>query len=328
MSINASSVSAITSLVGVSGREGDVLMEAERRLTMAGARCEYDSFGNLCVTKGNPDGITFYIHVDTPGFYTTYIERDGKVRIGAVGDIKPMQYTQVISERGVRGVLVKDSYPTDRDENSDDPNSYYIDIGRQSASESAKYVSISDTFVFRSPVVRMGTRLMGFGLSDRIFLCIILDLIENTDISGRFVFTVQHRAGSRGEHTAVYNESTVDENGISVFLGSCYPESARCDDGVLIITKGDDIISDLLLSKNLFEYAKESSVKTKLTASAKLSRFVNLSASAGNGTRALSLSIPAERYTTPCESISLQDVREAQKLIEIICRDGKKALKP
>lgn len=328
MSISASSVSALTSLVGVSGREKDVLMEAERRFTMAGAHCEYDGFGNLAVTRGEENGITFYIHVDTPGFYTTYMERDGRIRIGTVGDIKPMLYAPVISERGVRGVFVKDSCPTSDGENvkpSDNPNSYYIDIGRDGLLESSKYVSVSDTFVFYSPITRIGSRLMGFGISDRIFLCILLDLIENTDISGRFVFTVQHRVGSRGDVAAVYNESKIMQDNISVFLGSCYPGNAKCTDGALIITKGDDIISDLALSRELFTFAKNLHIKTKLTADAKVSRFVNLSASAGEGTRLLSLSVPAQRYSTPCEAVSLQDVKEAEKLIEAICREGRKA---
>ena len=99
----------------VSGREDAIRNKISEIIAPLCDECYTDALGNLiALKKGSakePKRIMLCAHMDEIGFIVTYIEEKGFIRIAPIGGINPVSAasSEVVSERGVRGVVVCES---------------------------------------------------------------------------------------------------------------------------------------------------------------------------------------------------------------------------
>ena len=188
-----------------------------------------DALGNLIAKKcgkGEGGSVMLCAHMDEIGFLVNFIEDSGMLRVATVGGISMSAsvYSEVLSEKGVRGVLVPNADTKAADLKAD---KLYIDIGAKNKKEAERRVSIGDFFVQKGSLTRlMGKRVAGRPLDDRVGCAVLLDIAErlsavDTECDVYYVFSVQEEVGCRGSMTAAF--------GIAPDYALCFDVTATGD---------------------------------------------------------------------------------------------------
>lgn len=167
-----------------------------------------DTLGNLIVRKkGSGPKIMFAAHMDSIGFIVTHIEKEGFLRVGRLGGIRPQEiaFTPVRFKNGVKGVIVPEEKAEFGKLKLDE---CFIDIGASSEEEAKKLVQVGDTAVYDTDVISMGNKVVSPYMDNRVSCAILLAALEqlpkNCPNDIFFVFTVQEEVGLRGSRTAAY----------------------------------------------------------------------------------------------------------------------------
>ena len=196
----------------VSGREEKIRALLGEKIAPFADETRVDNLGNLIACKkGSGGGKTVMLcaHMDEIGFLVTFIEESGMLRLAPVGGIHfgATSFTELISEKGVRGVLITEGKVKAADYTAD---KFYIDIGAKSRKEAERKVSIGDFFVAEGGVRRLlGKRVCGRPLDDRIGCAVVLAIAErlwSETLAGDvyYVFSVQEEVGCRGALPAAF----------------------------------------------------------------------------------------------------------------------------
>lgn len=167
-----------------------------------------DTLGNLIVRKkGSGPRIMFAAHMDSIGFIVTHIEKEGFLRVGRLGGIRPQEiaFTPVRFKNGVKGVIVPEEKAEFGKLKLDE---CFIDIGASGEEEAKKLVQVGDTAVYDTNVISMGNKVVSPYMDNRVSCAILLAALEqlpqNCPNDIFFVFTVQEEVGLRGSRTAAY----------------------------------------------------------------------------------------------------------------------------
>lgn len=310
----------------VSGRESTV---QNKILTYIAPLCDKvreDAMGNLIALKRgtgeDKKSIMLCAHMDEIGFMVTHIDDKGFIRVSPVGGINftAAVYGYVISENGVKGVLVPDSGTKAEDLGFD---KVYIDIGAKDKKDAEKRVSIGDTFSLEPSVTKIGKKICGHPMDDRIGCVALIEIAKK--LSGveckndiYFCFSVQEEVGVRGAKTAAYQ---IDPDYAIVFdvtgtgdVPSSKPMACAVGDGAAIKVKDNSVICDRECVQTLVRLAKENGIKHQMeilpyggtdTSSIQMSR---------GGSKAMALSIPTRYIHTGVEMIDMNDVSECVRL--------------
>ena len=127
----------------VSGREENVMAKISEILAPLCDEVKIDNMGNVIGVKyGNGEKadkkkVMLCGHADEIGFLVTFIEESGYIRVSAIGGINTVAaaYTEVVSDKGVRGVIsVSESKKKGEEIKVED---LYIDIGAKNKKELA-----------------------------------------------------------------------------------------------------------------------------------------------------------------------------------------------
>ena len=135
----------LNTAAGVSGRENGIANKILTYIAPLTDKVWQDPMGNLiAVKKGKSEGakkIMLCAHMDEIGFMVTHIDERGFIKIAPIGGINFISacFTYVISENGVRGVLVPVSGTAPADIKAD---KVYIDIGAKDKKDAEKKVKI------------------------------------------------------------------------------------------------------------------------------------------------------------------------------------------
>ena len=213
----------------ISGREDNVRGLLSELILPFADEVRVDALGNLIAKKkgtGDGESIMLCAHMDEIGFLVNFIEDSGMLRVATVGGIgmAASVFSEVVSEKGVCGVLVPNADTKPADYKAD---KIYIDIGARSKKEAERRVSIGDFFTQKGGVIRlMGKRVAGRPLDDRIGCAVLLDIAERLSaltLEGDvyYVFSVQEEVGCRGAMTAAF--------GISPDYALCFDVTATGD---------------------------------------------------------------------------------------------------
>ena len=170
----------LCNISSVSGRE-DAIRNKLRELVAPFCDEVYtDALGNLiAVKKGaltDAKNIMLCAHMDEIGFLVNFIEDNGMLRIAPVGGISftACAYSQVVSENGIKGVIVPDGKTKAADFKSE---VFYIDIGAKDKKQAESKVSIGDFFVVTPDLVKLsGNRVCGRPLDDRVGCAVVLGI--------------------------------------------------------------------------------------------------------------------------------------------------------
>ena len=196
----------------VSGREKKIRNLISEMVAPFCDEVKTDNLGNLIgIKRGSENGknIMLAAHMDEIGFLVTFIEDSGIARIAPVGGISfsAAAYARVVSENGVRGVIVPDSKTKPEDYKADN---FYIDIGARNKKAAEQKIAIGDFFVLTPSLERlMGQRVCGRPLDDRVGCLVLLGIAEalaevKTENNIYYVFSTQEEVGCRGAMPASF----------------------------------------------------------------------------------------------------------------------------
>lgn len=193
----------LLSSFGVSGHEKEVRKVILDELKDANCNIREDKLGNLIVKIGEGEKkLMICAHMDQIGIIATYVEDNGFIRVGSLGDFKCAEIVHNFV-RFENGIIGKVGTSKDNPEIGD----LFIDIGKESREEVIKLVHEGEVACFIGHAVTLDNRLLGPGLDNRIGCYILLRIIKeikevNSEIY--FVFSSQAELGGRGARAASF----------------------------------------------------------------------------------------------------------------------------
>lgn len=303
----------------VSGNEGNISNKILAYIAPLTDKVWEDPMGNLIAVKygkgENKKKIMLCAHMDEIGFIVTHIDDRGFIRVSPIGGINfvAAAYSFVISENGVKGVMVPDGGTKAADLGAD---KVYIDIGAKDKKEAEKKVKIGDTFNLESSVTRIGKKICGRPMDDRIGCVALIEVAQklsegcNNDIY--FCFSVQEEVGVRGSKTAAYGIEpdyaiVFDVTGTGDVPGA---KAMACSvgGGAAIKIKDNSVICDRETNQKLIEIAKANDIKYQceiLTYGGTDTSSIQMSRA---GCKATAISIPTRYIHSGVEMIDTSDV--------------------
>ena len=309
---------------GVSGREDKIREAIKKEVEPYADEITVDPVGNLIARKkGNGKKIMLCAHMDEIGFFATFIDDSGFIKVSPVGGINATAcaFGEVVSENGVRGVIIPEGTDKPKVENM------FIDIGAKTKKQAEKKVKVGDYFVAAPNFKRlMGNRYIGRPFDDRVGCAILVEALKSvkkTDNDLYFVFSTQEEVGSRGSKPASYSIApdiglAFDVTGTGDKPGD-KPLAIKLGAGCTIKLKDESVICSPELVKQMREIAKENKVKYQDEVLPYGGTDTSALQVAGKGALVSAISIPSAYIHSGVEMIDMDDVKEAVKLTVLLC---------
>ncbi len=323
----------LNSCHSVSGREKAVSDKIMSYIAPLTDKAWNDAMGNLIAVKyGNGENkkkIMLCAHMDEIGFIVTHVEESGLLRIAPIGGINFVSaaYSYVVSENGVKGILVPEAGTSAADIKAD---KVYIDIGAKDKKDADKKVSVGDTFVVEPSVQKIGRRICGRPMDDRIGCVALIKIAEKlkdeviaNDVY--FVFSVQEEVGCRGSKTAAY--AIAPDYGIAfdVTITGDVPGAKPMDcaigDGAAIKVKDSSVICDRDTVNKLVELARSNDIKYQTEVLIAGGTDTSSMQMAGAGARVGALSIPTRYIHSSVEMLDMGDVSACVDLAVVFIKE-------
>lgn len=309
---------------GISGREDKIAEVIKKEVEAYADEVYTDPVGNLIAhKKGNGKKVMFAAHMDEIGYFVTFIDDRGLIKVGNVGGINAIAgaFTQVVSEKGVYGVIV----PSDMKDVKVD--GLYIDIGAKTKKQAESKVKIGDYFVHVPTFRRLNgsTRYIGRPFDDRIGCAVLIETlknVKNTDNDLYFVFSVQEEVGCRGAKPAAY--SIEPEVGIAIDVTAVggKPGAPTMDvklgGGAAIKIKDASVICSYEIVNKMRELAKENKVKYQEEILIRGGTDTSAMQISKGGCLAGAISVPSAYIHSVNEMIDMSDVKEIVKLATLV----------
>jgi putative aminopeptidase FrvX len=199
----------LTEARGVPGYEDRVREIVRREFADSVDRVRTDAMGNVVGTiEGRTDAaVAVAAHMDEIGFMVRHVTDEGFVQVDALGGFDPRvlraQRVTVHGTEDLTGVIgsVPPHTLTDEQREANDAVSdVFIDLGRDGDAV-AELVSVGDLVTLEQTTTRMGDRVTGKALDDRVCLFAALEAarrIDDPDVTIHIAATVQEEVGLRG----------------------------------------------------------------------------------------------------------------------------------
>ena len=313
----------------ISGREAAIRDKINEMISPFVDETRVDNLGNLiALRRGYAEDkkkIMLCAHMDEIGFIVTYIEDKGFIRISTVGGINLVAsaFSEVVSERGVKGVLVPESEVKSSDFA---PTKFVIDIGAKSKKDAERRVKIGDFFVVTPSLTKLsGKRVAGRPLDDRIGCAVMLKIAKALSDTPQkhdvyYVFSVQEEVGLRGSKPATFAVSPDVALCFDVTSTGDTPSSKPMDcavgKGAAVKIKDNSVICHPMLVSELCELAEKNSIpyqREVLTFGGTDTASMQLT---GLGCMAGALSIPTRYVHSGVELCDMGDLRACIDLAE------------
>ena len=280
--------------------------------------------GNLiCLKKGKDSSkrVMIAAHMDEIGFVVTNITKDGYIKVSNIGGINATysSFQNVVFENGTKGIIVLD------DKAKSDPKvkDMVVDIGAKNKKDAERKVKVGDTCAVAPQLTRlMNNRLSAKAFDNRIGVAVALYSLKNVSTptyDTYYVFTVQEEVGLRGSKASAFTVAPDYSVAIDVTRTGDAPGVAEMecvlDGGAAIKIKDSSVICSRLMVEKLTEAAKANKIKHQFeilegggtdTASMQVT---------GAGSYVGAISVPVRYVHSPVETLSLNDVMDATKLL-------------
>lgn len=310
---------------GPSGSEHNVAEAVKTLLHGHVDAIRTDALGNLIVEKYGTDDnakrIMVAAHMDQIGLVVTAVEKEGFLRVHAVGGIgiKQSQYRRVIFENGVEGVLVSQPVESGEPKLKD----MFIDIGAADREEALSQVQIGDIAVYAPEVFSLGKhRLAAPAMDNRCACALLVELLlyaedqKNTIIG---VFTSQEEVGIRGAKVAAYALNPDLGLALDVTAWGDTPETKIPDiklgQGPAVKIMDRSMIASPLVREMLFDAADAAEVPVQREVLPYGGTDGAAIQHSRGGIPAGTLSIPCRYVHSACEVIDMRDMEGALKLL-------------
>ncbi len=285
--------------------------------------CTTDVMGNLiCHKKGAGPKVLFCAHMDSIGAIVTHVEKEGYLRFGKIGGLRPhsMLHTPVRFKNGVRGMIGLDEGVSTEKMTVDD---LCIDIGAHDAEEAKAMVKIGDTAVYDSPTFAAGDRLISPYMDNRISCLVMLKAIEKLQHSSNdlyFVFTAQEELGLRGAKTVAYEVNP--DYGIAIDvtisgdeMGTKHRGSSVLGGGAAIKVMDTSVICHPEMVKRLEDLAKERGIPHQMDIIKGGGTDAGAIHTTRSGVLTGGVSIPCRYVHSPVEMVDRGDVDACARLV-------------
>lgn len=311
---------ALNACHGVSGREKTVADKIMTYMAPITDKVWSDAMGNLLAVKygkgENKKKIMLCAHMDEIGFIITHIEDSGLLRLAPVGGINFISaaYSYVVSENGVKGILIPEAGTAPADIKAEKT---YIDIGAKDKKDAEKKVKVGDCFMVEPSVTKVGRRVCGRPMDDRIgcvALIKIAEKLKDEEIENDvyFVFSVQEEVGLRGSKTAAFAVAPDYGLAFDVTATGDVPGARTMDcavgDGAAIKVKDSSVICDRETVETLVDLAKKNDIKYQMEVLVAGGTDTASMQMAGSGAKVSGLSIPTRYIHSTVEMIDMGDV--------------------
>ena len=308
---------------GPAGDEAGIRAVIEEMASPYADEMMTDTMGNLIVRKkGAGPKVMFAAHMDSIGFIVTHIEKEGFLRVGRLGGIRPQEiaFTPVRFKNGTKGVIVPEEKADFGKLKLDE---CYIDIGAKNDEDAKKLVQVGDTAIYDTAVISAGCKVISPYMDNRVSCAILLAaLAQMPEVMPNdvyFVFTVQEEVGLRGAKTAAY---AVDPDyGIAVDVTDVDDTPGSEKNGTVQLGKGAAIKlmdSSVICHPEVVKILSDLSEGKKIAAQKDILRAGGTDAGAMHvsrmGVRAGGISIPCRYIHSPVEMVPLDDFKSCVDL--------------
>lgn len=347
----------LSDIIGPSYREDRVIEYLVKEFRKITSNVEVDNIGNINVifkSKSNPDKfITLFAHSDEIGFVIKKIENNGFIRIERIGGVNRNilhgTTIQFINENGdiILGVIGVKSHHFMKDSEKGilaSQDELYVDIGAFSNEEVYnKYnLRVGSIAVLYSKARVNNDLIIGKAMDDRANCALLLSLaeeIKDADINFSVCITisVQEEFNIRGILPSIERIKPYIAIGLDITPSCDTPDLYGFSD--IMINKGVGIttmnfhgrgtlagmIADEKLLKHITKVADNNKILYQYeVALGVLTETAFLEFSGNYGVPCASLSIPTRYTHTNIETISINDLISAKKLLYLFLKDIKK----
>jgi endoglucanase len=327
----------LSEAAGVPGREEAIRAIVMRELKGHVDSISVDTMGNVIAFKEGiarkRERVMFAAHMDEIGFYVSFVDDRGFVRLQEVGGFdtrnlfsrRVIVHTQKGLMRGVLNVGGKPIHTASLEERraAKEVSDFFVDLGL-SGKEVAKRVQIGDMVTLDAPFVEFGKYASGKCLDNRVQVYIGIRALQalkknKNDIYG--VFTVQEEVGLRGAFTSTY--------GVDPHIGICLDTTIASDipgvpgeqrvtalgQGVAIKVLDGSVICHRELVEQFVALAKRSKIKHQMEVLPRGGTDAGAIQRTRAGVKTITLSVPTRYIHTTVETVHVDDVRATEALL-------------
>jgi endoglucanase len=300
-----------------------------------------DVHGNLIAIK-NPNGkvkVMLAGHCDQIGMMVTYIDDKGFIYFKQIGGIDPtvVPGTNLVIHTAngpVNGVIgFKPIHLIKSEERGKklDLSKLWIDIGAKSGEEAKKIVRVGDPITYRLAVTELGNnRISTPACDDKTGVFVVMNALKlfsefiqplgGHDVALYAVSTVQEEVGLRGARTSCYGINPVAGIAVDVTFASDDPGVDAKEIGTVnlgdgpVVSRGANI--NPVLEKIITTTADEKGIKYQIEAApGATGTDANAIQITQAGVAAALISIPNRYMHTQVETVELEDLENAAKLV-------------
>ncbi len=315
-----------------SGEEQEI-SEKAREIMAPFGKCESDLRGNFfCRKAGKGKHYLLDAHMDQIGFTVTEICSDGFLKIAKVGGVDfrvlPSQEVIVLGKEKVFGIIgAKPPHLTGNKEENAAPKPEDIAVDTGLSKEALeKCVSLGDRVVFKPFFAELGESVVtGTSIDDRAGMAIIARAMEilkekgsNSQVTA--LFSVQEEVGNQGADNASFALQADEAIAVDVSFASQPEIPADKKDHAMPMGNGVFIGYAPVLDREMFEkmkaVANENGIKYEIEAmGGRTGTNADGIATAGCGTKTVTLSPPIRNMHTPVEVVDINDLESVAQLI-------------
>ena len=316
-------IKRLTQVSGASSNEGAIRELITKEVSPYADEISVDNIGNLIVRKrGNGKKIMLSAHMDEVGFFVTFIEESGLIRVSPIGSpsLLASAFSEVVSENGVFGVLASES-----GDKAPKATELYIDIGAKDRRQAEGRVKLGECFTLVPKMKRLlGQRYIGRPLVSRVGCAILIEAIKQIKSPKNdlyFVFTAQKELGMRGAMPASYKIEPDVGITVETAPARCPGSSVKLGEGCGIKLKSGGVIASPWLVDKIRTLAKEGAIKHQSEILEKAESDASAIQMTRTGAPVSGISVPCAFVHTGCEMIDMNDVKSALALTLKCCEE-------
>lgn len=275
----------LSNAYGVSGYEQEIAQIMEKEFKKFKLSVEIDKFGNvIAYNKLGKNPLVLGAHMDEIGLIVKFIDDKGFLRFIKMGGIddRTLLNQQVViktkngSINGVIGSKPPHIMKTEETKNAVEYKSLFIDIGASSKKEAEEMgVEIGSPICFAATFKRLGKRMAGKALDNRLGCYILLELAKDLPDNVILLGTAQEEVSTfgKGATIAAYNLEPSAFIAVDTCVAGDHPELKPEDSPIamdsgpaiaLIEASGRGNVADKKLVAKLLEIAKKGKHKFQL----------------------------------------------------------------
>ncbi|MFC1539605.1 M42 family metallopeptidase [Candidatus Latescibacterota bacterium] len=313
------------------------------------AKVHTDTHGNTfgVINPGKTLRILFTGHCDEIGFMVRYIDDKGFLYFGSIGGfdesiIAGRRVTIHTANSSVPGVIGKTPIhliKADERKKGSEIKDLWIDIGAKDKKEAASLVSIGDpvTYTYDFLELRKGIAVAR-GFDDRIGSFIVAEVLKTISASKKLnssvysVSTVQEEIGLRGARTSAFGVDPLVGIATDVTFATDQPGVDEKQVGDIKLGGGPVIARGPNINPRVFDLLVKTAKKLKIKYQIEgIPRATGTDANAiqvtRSGVAAGLVSVPLRYMHTPVETLNLNDVDGAIKLMAGFAEEVKPSMK-